>query len=145
MLSDHDKALIAASFEEIAKAPIAISLDFYHRLFERAPHLREIFPGDVETQASKLIKLIGMAVGSVDYLDSLVIPLRELGEMHRRRGVTSESFDLVADVLMETFSFHLEEIWCREHETAWRRLYDIMAAGMQICADFPGTGNTADV
>jgi hemoglobin-like flavoprotein len=83
---------------------------FYKKLFQQHPHLRSLFPADMGVQITKIISVIELIVFSFEeksfdkflLQDSLLIPLRNLGIKHAKKGVANEHYPIVNKLLLET-------------------------------------------
>ncbi|MDH3663624.1 MAG: globin domain-containing protein, partial [Alphaproteobacteria bacterium] len=110
-------------------------LDFYQRLFERAPEVRGMFADDVQPQSMKLLTTLALAVASLERLDDIVAPLKSLGTSHAALGVRPEHYPVVVDVFVDTLAAALGPHWRSEHEKAWRDVLDVIASTMIAGAD----------
>ena len=61
MLTEHDIALVRASFAEVAPIKDTAADIFYDRLFAIAPSARALFPEDLAEQKRKLMAMIAVA------------------------------------------------------------------------------------
>ena len=103
---------------------------FYARLFNRYPEVRVYFKGDMRDQGSKLMAMIDTAVGSIDRLESLRKPLREMGQRHSDYGVRQEDYPKVAESLLWTLEQGLGDDFTDEVRGAWTEVYDRVSAVM---------------
>jgi hemoglobin-like flavoprotein len=116
---------------------------FYERLFEADPTIRALFVRtDMVAQRRKLLQALGLVVGSLDRLDSLVPVLEELGRRHVAYGVRKGHYTLVGAALLWTFDRGLGDDWTRDAEEAWAQAYalvsGIMAAAGEVAARSTG-------
>jgi hemoglobin-like flavoprotein len=107
---------------------------FYELLFRVDPSLRPLFRGDVDVQAVKLMQMIGVAVGHLDDLPTLVPALQQLGRRHHGYGVRREHYDTVGTTLLATLRQGLGPSFTPEVEAAWQSVYGTMAEVMQASA-----------
>lgn len=114
-------------------APQAARL-FYHNLFELDPTLKPLFRGDMEEQGRKLVRMIDVAVGKLDQLDSLVPALRQLGRRHADYGVEPEHYRTVGSALLATLALGLGDEFTDPVREAWAGVYGVMAEVMTDAA-----------
>jgi len=110
-------------------APKAAEL-FYSNLFTADPTLRSLFKGDMRNQGLKLMQMIGLAVGKLDDLETLVPVLQGLGARHRGYGVSNAHYDTVAAALLKTLGQGLGDAYTPEVARAWTTVYQTVASVM---------------
>ena len=105
---------------------------FYKRLFETHPAVVPMFThADMDSQAEKLLKTVGLAVDYLRDIDGLIPILEELGEHHGLEwGVEREMYDAVGETLLWTLKTGLGEEWTDEVADAWTWVYGIIAKTM---------------
>lgn len=103
---------------------------FYKNLFEADPSLRNLFKGDIDEQAAKLMQMINAAVGKLDDLDTLVPILKQLGTRHVGYGVVSAQYQTVGAALLKTLEQGLGDAFTPEVKNAWASVYGVMAGVM---------------
>jgi NAD(P)H-flavin reductase len=103
-------------------------------LFTLAPVTRELFPINMETQHTRLVRAIVHVVQMVDRPDDLAPFLRQLGRDHRKFGVLEEHYEAVGTALLAALKKYLGEDWTTEVEHAWAEAYSIIARSMQEAA-----------
>ena len=134
MLNADDIMLVRTSFARVVPVKDAAADLFYARLFERAPHLRTLFPADLRQQKQKLMTMIAAAVGALHDLEALVPKLKALGMRHAGYGATAEHYDVVGDVLLLTLARALGDAFTPNARAAWTKVYGVLAATMQAGA-----------
>jgi len=134
MLNADDIMLVRTSFARVVPVKDAAADLFYARLFERAPHLRTLFPADLRQQKQKLMTMIAAAVGALHDLEALVPKLKALGMRHAGYGATAEHYDVVGDVLLLTLARALGDAFTPNVRAAWTKVYGVLAATMQAGA-----------
>ena len=122
--------LVRSSWARILPIKEAAAELFYARLFNRHPEVRPYFKGDMREQGSKLMAMIDTAVGSIDRLDILRTPLREIGQRHSEYGVRLEDYPKVAESLMWTLEQGLGDDFTDEVRAAWTEAYKRVSAVM---------------
>jgi len=83
---------------------------FYQKLFQQHPHLRSMFPEDMGIQIAKIISVIELTVFSFEeksfdkflLQDSLLVPLRDLGIKHSKKGIVNEQYPIVNKILLDS-------------------------------------------
>ncbi len=78
-----------------------------------------------------LMQVIGMAVASLERIDTLVPKLHDLGRRHAGYGVTIEHYDVVADALLWTLEKGLGSQFTPEVREASTTIYGVLAQTMQ--------------
>jgi serine/threonine protein kinase/pimeloyl-ACP methyl ester carboxylesterase len=128
--STDDEVLdVAASFARIAPHAGPFSNRIYERMFERHPHLRPLFPADLEAQQRKLFGALQVAIDNLRRPDRLVPLLEDLGKRHAPFGVKPEHFDMLGEALLtavEDFDPLLDDAT----RVRWRAAYEDLAAVM---------------
>ena len=122
--------LVQQSWNRIRPIATQAAQLFYRNLFERDPQLRQMFRGDMEVQGQRLMQMIGMAVGRLDDLDTLLPALRALGQRHEGYGVRREHYDTVGAALLDTLAQGLGEAFSAEVRQAWTEVYGALVAAM---------------
>jgi hemoglobin-like flavoprotein len=111
-----------------------LAKDFYERLFEAEPNLRELFSTEPDEQHRKVadqLELIGCAIRDCD---RFVADADALGIRHRAYGVRAHDYALAGPPLLEALASALGSDWSPEVEAAWRRAYNLMAEAMMAGA-----------
>ena len=133
-MTPENQALVRESFAKVAPiAPQAAAL-FYDRLFVLDLSLRPLFKGDMTEQGRKLMAMIGMAVASLDKLDTIVPAVQNLGRRHATYGVQPEHYGTVGSALLWTLGQGLGEGFTPAVEAAWTETYTILATVMKDAA-----------
>ncbi len=127
-------ALVRASFAQVAPISREAAALFYGRLFEIAPGLRALFPGDMEAQGAKLMAMLATAVAHLDRLEAILPAVRALGARHAGYGVTHADYAPVAEALLWTLTQALGASFTAETRAAWVAAYGVLAAQMQDAA-----------
>jgi hemoglobin-like flavoprotein len=127
-------ALIRVSFSAVRPIADTAAALFYGRLFELDPSLRPMFKRDMEEQGRMLMQVIGVAVASLDRLETLVPVLHDLGRRHSEYGVQDAHYDTVAQALLWTLEQGLGEKFTPDVREAWTTVYGLLARTMQAGA-----------
>lgn len=127
-LTTEQIKLIQDSFAQVAPiAPQAAEM-FYGRLWEIAPETKPLFKeADMGVQGNKLMQMLGVAVASLNDLETLVPAVKDLGKRHVGYNVTDEHYQPVGEALIWTLEQGLGEAFTDEVREAWVAAYTILA------------------
>jgi hemoglobin-like flavoprotein len=127
-ITQEQKSLVQSTFKMVADNPDGVAALFYGHLFEIAPFVRSMFKGDMTEQGRKLMQIIGIAVASLDKLDSIIPAVQALGQRHVGYGVQREHYDVVGEALLWTLEEGLGEAFTPEVKDAWAAVYGTLVA-----------------
>jgi len=127
-------ALVQGSFRQVAPIADQAATLFYGRLFELDPSLKPLFKGDISEQGKKLMKVLGIAVSSLEDLPGLVPVVQDLGRRHVAYGVRPEHYATVGTALLWTLEQGLGAGFTHEVKAAWSEVYGLLATVMQEAA-----------
>ena len=127
----EQRHLIRKSFQAVERAPVVAALVFYRRLFELEPRLRWLFKSDIESQAQKLMEMLGASLGLLDAPERLNDELEALGARHVGYGVRDEHYAIVGQALLDMLAAVLGDTFTAETRAAWVALYQVISATMQ--------------
>lgn len=133
-MTPSEITLVKDSFRKVQPIADQAAAIFYARLFELDPSLRPLFRGDLEEQGRKLMTMIGMAVTSLDRLDTLVPTVRQLGARHGAYGVRNEHYATVGTALLWTLEKGLGPAFTPDVRAAWTTTYTLLANTMMGAA-----------
>jgi hemoglobin-like flavoprotein len=122
--------LVQSSFKKVVPIAGTAADLFYDRLFETAPEVRAMFPQDMREQKSKLMAMLGTAVGNLHTLEAIVPAVRALGERHKAYGVTAAHYAPVGAALLWTLEKGLGDAFTPEVKAAWTETYAALAGVM---------------
>lgn len=103
----------------------------YEKLFKVAPQARGMFSQNMALQEEKLVSMLTqlvMSIGQPNVLNGLIF---QLGTSHKAYGVEAAHYDILKEVLIDTFTTIAPEDFTPPTVTAWAKLYDAVANGMQ--------------
>lgn len=126
-MTPHDIELVQRSFAEIAPIDDETGFKFYQRLFEIAPELRPLFPGDMDEQGRMFMSMLTVAVNGLGNLEIVEPDLRDLAIRHIGYGVKPEHYAKVGAALMWILEQNLGDAFTPEVRAAWRAVYDSLA------------------
>lgn len=126
--------MVKSSWEKVKPiAPQAADM-FYGKLFELDPDLKPLFKGDMTEQGEKLMKMITVAVNSLDKLEEVVPAVKSLGQRHSGYGVKESDYDTVGESLLWTLEQGLGDEFTAEVKGAWTEVYVTLAGTMKSAA-----------
>lgn len=129
-MTPHQIDLVKTSFAQVAPIAATAADLFYGCLFEIAPDVRAMFPGDMSDQKKKLMAMLGTAVAGLSHLDTLLPAVRALGQRHAGYGVSAEQYVPVGAALLWTLEKGLGEAFTPEVREAWGIAYSLLARTM---------------
>ena len=129
-MNSHTIYHVQSSWAQVLPiAPQAAAI-FYNELFTLDPSLRSLFKGDMQAQGARLMQMIGVAVGQLNRLDTLVPVLQGLGRRHGGYGVVPAHYAVVGSALLATLAKGLGPAFTAEVEAAWAEVYGVMSTVM---------------
>lgn len=135
--------LIKLSFVPLMSRKLEAGKLFYQRLFEIAPETRQMFKSDINAQAEKLMKTLGLAISSLHDMPTLLGMLKNLGRQHVAYGVQEEHYAKVGSALLWTLEKMLGDAFTDAARTAWADLYKTVADVMQSATNGAGSQNAS--
>ena len=128
-------ALVRESWHRLGSQKAGLAREFYRRLFELDPALRNMFPAaGLELQASAFSAKVTSLLAALDAPELLVTDLAALGRRHAGYGVTARHYDLLGEALLLTLRTGAAEEWSGELDEAWRDTYTLLSSLMQRAA-----------
>lgn len=129
--------LVQETFMKIEPfAPLVAEL-FYRRLFEIAPHVRDLFPSDLADQSAKLMAMLSVTIANLDNPEVIVPTVRDLGRRHVSYGVTADEYEPAGQALMWTLEQGLREDFTPAVRSAWVAAYTTLTNIMMSGATEP--------
>jgi nitric oxide dioxygenase len=129
-LQPQDIALVRTTFDRTWAVAGDTADQFYRRLFEIAPHMRPMFPGDMRRQGSRFMAKLAVLVGSIDRPDQLAALAGALARQHVEYGVQASHYPMVGAALLWALERALGEDWTPEVAAAWTGVYEVLSACM---------------
>lgn len=136
-MTPEQVVMVQESFKSVS--PIAeTTVDaFYARLFEMAPHIREMFPQDMKEQKKKLMVMLALAVVNLHDIDKIIGSIRSLGIRHRKYGVREQHYDIVGEALLYALKQGLGDKFTPQVQMSWTVAYGLLADTMKDAARNP--------
>ncbi len=113
------RRLIRENFDAIAPRAVVFGADFYHRLFEAAPHLRTRFPPELAPQIRKLVETLSTLISHLAAPTAMREELHRLGARHAHLHIGADDYDLVSATMIETLRAWLGPAFTPACEAAW--------------------------
>ncbi len=129
-MNTHQIELVQASFEKVRPIASQAAETFYQRLFEIAPDYRALFKNDLKKQGAMLMSTLGLAVDSLNNIETILPAVRSLGQRHANYGVTAEHYQPVAEAFLWTLDHYLGQEFTPEVKEAWVQAYTTLAGVM---------------
>jgi nitric oxide dioxygenase len=122
--------LVAETARAVGAEPDRFSAIFYARLFERAPHIRALFPQGTGGEGRRLADEIAALASELCDLPAFVERTRALGARHRGYGVRPEHYEAAGEALLGALADFLGPRWTPAVMLAWERVYRLIAETM---------------
>jgi len=128
-------SLVQSTWEMVVPIQKQAATIFYDKLFAADPSLKPLFKNNLEEQKEKLMKMIGIAVTSLDHLDDIVPAVQDLGRRHLAYGVKPKDYMTVGGALLSTLEAGLGSAFTPEVKDAWATAYGILSQAMLAAAE----------
>ncbi|MGH3517768.1 MAG: globin domain-containing protein [Haloechinothrix sp.] len=129
--AEHVVRIIRDSFTKVESQAEVLSQHFYSVLFTIAPSTRSLFPANMETQRTRLLRALVHIVQMIDRPNELTPFLKQLGRDHRKFDVIGQHYEAVGTALLAALRRFSGEHWTDEVERSWADAYAIIARAMQ--------------
>ena len=116
--------IIKTSWNALAGRRLEFIEAFYHRLFERYPRYRELFPEKMDAQHERMIEMIGALAQFADHIPPLEPYLSNVGFQHRRTGIHADDVENFKQTFLETLAEFPMEIDPDARQRAWQEAFD---------------------
>lgn len=128
-------SLVQSTWESVIPIQEQAATIFYDKLFAADPALEPLFKNDLEEQKVKLMKMIDIAVSSLDHLDDIVPAVQDLGRRHLAYGVRPKDYMTVGGALLSTLEAGLGPAFTSDVKEAWTTAYGILSQAMLAAAE----------
>ncbi|MFJ6212013.1 globin domain-containing protein [Streptomyces sp. NPDC092296] len=135
----RDLELVRASLAALEPVAERATAHFYALVFLRHPELRSLFPAAMDVQRDRLFRALLTAARSAEDPAALTAQLAPLGRSHRRYGVRSEHYAPFGECLVAALARYCGHHWDAETESAWQRVYGLIARTMTGAAESSAT------
>jgi hemoglobin-like flavoprotein len=123
-------ALVQDSFAKVAPISDQAAIIFYDRLFEIAPQVRAMFPGDLTEQRKKLMATLAVVVNGLTNLPAILPAASALAKRHVGYGAMAEHYPVVGAALLWTLEKGLADAWTPDVAEAWTAAYGTLSGYM---------------
>jgi class 3 adenylate cyclase len=122
---------VQATLDLLLKNEDRFASNFYKRLFEKAPEVKELFTRNMLDQGRMLTHMLGGIIYSLSRPEYLILGLKSLGRQHKGYGVHKEHYPIVKEALLETIEDELGEACTHKVRYAWQSALDLVVQSMQ--------------
>jgi nitric oxide dioxygenase len=129
-MTPEQVSLVQQSFAQVAPIADQAAVLFYDRLFEVAPQVKAMFPGDMTEQRKKLMGTLAVVVNGLSDLESILPAASALAQRHVAYGAKPEHYPVVGSALLWTLEQGLGEAWTAEVADAWVAAYGTLSGFM---------------
>lgn len=119
--------LIRQSFQAIKPHADEVMEHFYEVLFSGSAFKNP----DFKMQRKALATSLDYIITHWEKMDKIESYLNSMGSRHMQYGAKAEHYAWVAEALLETLSYYLEDHWTEELRSEWTQLYLFIAKKMQ--------------
>ncbi|XP_048582222.1 neuroglobin [Nematostella vectensis] len=137
-LTERQIQLIQDSWTLVENQKQEAGIKLFTRLFKIAPYIRDLFPfgydpasPGLKTHALGVMDTVEVAVRGLDDQESLALKLVELGQFHKRFGLTNQEFEHVGSALLWTLETSLGDKFTADTKQAWTDAYTIIQGAME--------------
>ena len=137
-MTPQEVKLVSDSFAKVL--PIAgVTADiFYDRLFEIAPELRSLFPGNLADQKKKFVTMLATLITNLHEFGKIAPVIADLGKRHVDYGIISAHYEPFGTALLAALEDCLGVDFTPPVKAAWTKAYGSLADVMkQAAASFP--------
>ncbi|XP_048582658.1 neuroglobin-like [Nematostella vectensis] len=106
-LTERQIQLIQDSWTLVENQKQEAGIKLFTRLFKIAPYIRDLFPfgydpasPGLKTHALGVMDTVEVAVRVLDDQESLALKLVELGQFHKRFGLTNQEFEVTQAIIV---------------------------------------------
>jgi hemoglobin-like flavoprotein len=136
-MTPEQVTLVQQTFAEVAPVAAEAAEAFYGRLFEVAPAVQPLFPGDMTEQRRKLMASLAFVVRGLSDLPSILPAARALAKRHVEYRVKPEHYAVVGEALLWTLARALGPRWTPQVASAWTVAYTTLSDVMIEAAYAP--------
>ena len=134
-MTPTDIDLVQRSFVKLRPIQETTAQLLFLRLMERDPSLDNLFRCcDLKEQGGRVMASLGMAVGGLEDLDSLLPVLRDLAVRHVDYGVRPAHYVTFGEALLWTLEIALGEDFDAPARRAWTAFYELLSSAMMEAA-----------
>ena len=129
-ISPHDADIVRNSFMSFAANADRVAEDFYERLLQTDPSLKEMFPDDIMNQGRKLMDTIATVIDNVDNVANMRGMLHDLGAKHVGMGVRADMYDTFGACMLGAVENAMGSDFTPDTAAAWASVYNVISDTM---------------
>jgi hemoglobin-like flavoprotein len=133
-MTPEQVTLVIESVDVLRPRMPEVAADFYRRLFELAPQLRELFHKDLATQTVKFARELDEIVAVIPAFEKFEGRTAALGRRHAGYGVRASHYELVRQALLAALDNALGDAFTDATREAWLTAFGLVAEAMQLGA-----------
>src|ERR1700742_51840 len=118
---------IQESFSKVVPISEQAAALFYGRLFEIAPEVKPLFPGDMKEQGRKLMGTLAVVVQGLSNLEAILPAASALAKRHVDYGVKAAHYQPVGAALLWTLEKGLGADWTPQLAHTWTAAYTVLS------------------
>lgn len=103
---------------------------FYACLFDLSPAMRDLFKGDIESQAMRFIEMVAAVVNSMTTQQAVSRALEMLGASHRHAAIETHHYGPFGQALIWSLAQTLGDDFTPQIRAAWEDWYELVAQTM---------------
>jgi hemoglobin-like flavoprotein len=136
-MTSYQINLVRLSWAKVSAIdPLVVGDLFYGKIFELAPHAREMFNRPIPEQSKKVLTMLSYVISKLDRLEDIIGEVGKLARRHTTYGVKEEHYTVVGNALLWTLEKGLGEAWNLELKEAWSDCYATLATAMINAAEY---------
>lgn len=118
-MTNHHIQSVVKSWQDLQSKP-EIMESFYEKLFAIAPHLRLLFPGNLNNQSRKISKVMDLTIVHLESPKKIELMIERLGRYHKDILILPDYYDYMSQAMIETIKERMPEQFSKELEESWR-------------------------
>ncbi len=130
-MTTEQKRILHHQLEKINTNGTEFVSEFYKRLFEQNPYLRQMFKTTLAEQYTKFMGMLSIIIQGLE-TPAIVVPLiAQMGESHKGYGVMPHHYTIVEDIFLSVIRDTFPDEYNGECEQAWKQAFQRIARIMQ--------------
>jgi len=103
-----------------------VAEEFYNRLFENCPHLKDVFKNDFETLGKEFLDNMNHIVTQLDN-PSMIREMQMLGIKYASYGIRYEDYECIKKALFHALKIKLADQWTPTVMVSWVWFYSTVS------------------
>lgn len=130
-MTTEQKKILHHQLEKITTNGTEFVGEFYKRLFDRNPYLRQMFKTTLAEQYTKFMGMLSIIIQGME-TPTIIVPLiAQMGESHKGYGVLPHHYIIVEDIFLSVIRDTFPDEYNVECEQAWKQAFQSIARIMQ--------------